>query len=359
MSGFDLGARARGVVGRLAALDYSAVNIDRRVIEGALEGYLRALGLPRRPLRWADDAQSGIAVALRGTFAGAHSTAGWDAFVKSRGLPVPTARPAWNLGLRAAREAARAQVWERVTGAVRREVGQRLYEFSAAGNYTGQQREALRHKFSVWCAATDVVRTIPLVAADHASYYTFGDPARVERNAELWGPFVDACEAGLWLFWVTEEATVVVPRPTIHVEGTGASARLHSDAGAAVHFPTGERYYFLHGVKVGAEIVETPAGVLDPRLILTERNAEVRREIVRKIGLERVCEALGARCVERRGDYELLLLDLRDGAPRPFLKMRNPSIGVYHVEGVAPECRTVAQALAWRNRTKRPPAILT
>ncbi|HEX7956535.1 MAG TPA: hypothetical protein VF508_06315, partial [Pyrinomonadaceae bacterium] len=89
MSGLEIGPRARGVVGRLAAIDYSTVNIDRRVIAGALEGYFRALGLPRRPLLWADDAQGGIGIAWRATFTGAHSSAVWDCVVKGRGVPVP------------------------------------------------------------------------------------------------------------------------------------------------------------------------------------------------------------------------------------------------------------------------------
>jgi hypothetical protein len=92
---------------------------------------------------------------------------------------------------------------------------------------------------------------------------------------------------------------------------------------------------------------------------LKERNVQVRREIVRKIGIERVCEALEAECLDRQGNYELLLLDLQDGRTRPFLKMKNPSIGVYHIEGVAPECRTVAEALAWRNQSDVPPTVLT
>ena len=97
------------------------------------------------------------------------------------------------------------------------------------------------------------------------------------------------------------------------------------------------------------EIVETPANKLDPRLVLSERNAEVRREIVRKIGIERIVSVIGAQSLDVSGDYELLLLDLQDGLKRPYLKMLNPSIGTWHVEGVHPNCVTVEQAIAWRN----------
>lgn len=136
--------------------------------------------------------------------------------------------------------------------------------------------------------------------------------------------------------------------------------QLHSEHGPAVRWPGGqEEYFVLNGVHVPREIVETPASELNPALILRERNAEVRREIVRKIGIERVCEGLQARCIDSQGDYELLLLNLQDGRSRPYLKMKNPSIGVYHIEGVFPGCETVAQALAWRNQSDVPPSVLT
>ena len=93
--------------------------------------------------------------------------------------------------------------------------------------------------------------------------------------------------------------------------------------------------------------------------MLTEQNAEVRREIVRKIGIELVCQRLGAKTLDEYGDYELITLELQDGRPRPYLKMLNPSIGTYHVEGVEPGITTVEQALNWRNQTDERPEVLT
>ncbi|MDQ3804298.1 MAG: hypothetical protein M3416_10755, partial [Acidobacteriota bacterium] len=195
----------------------------------------------------------------------------------------------------------------------------------------------------------------------------------IEKALGVWLPCVDAYEAGLWLFWVLEGEVVAVPRPAMLFAGD----QLHCESGPAVHWPGGEAYYYLHGVRVAKEIVETPATLLDPRVILKEENAEVRREVVRKVGVERVLSALGAERVESREivlparaglaydaaaggfvegfypeqrlPYELLLLDLGDGRRRPYLKMLNPSVpGVYHVEGVGGECRSVMDALHWR-----------
>jgi hypothetical protein len=44
--------------------------------------------------------------------------------------------------------------------------------------------------------------------------------------------------------------------------------------------------------------------------------------------------------------YTIDLSDALKGAR--YLKMTNPSVRVFHVEGVARECNTVQQALNWR-----------
>ena len=108
----------------------------------------------------------------------------------------------------------------------------------------------------------------------------------------------------------------------------------------------------LNGVRVTKEIAETPFDKLNANLVLTEKNAEVRREIVRKIGIERVVKDLGAKVIEKSGDgmYELLKLRVENARikDRIYLKMRNPSIGVFHVEGVPATIKTIQEALNWR-----------
>ncbi len=61
-----------------------------------------------------------------------------------------------------------------------------------------------------------------------------------------------------------------------------------------MEFPDRWRIFALNGVRVPRELAVTPARKLDTRLVLKERNTEVRREIVRKIGMERIAMALGA-----------------------------------------------------------------
>ena len=161
--------------------------------------------------------------------------------------------------------------------------------------------------------------------------------------------------------------TAFLPLPNcIRTVRYNSGYQLHCDGGPALVATTQEEgekrvweWYFLNGVRVPKEIATTPAEKLDPRLLLETDNAEVRREIVRKIGIERVCKALNAKVIDRKGDYELLLLDLRDGRKRPYLKMRNPSLGVYHIEGVHPSCNTVVEALRWRNGSDLEPELIS
>jgi len=129
-------------------------------------------------------------------------------------------------------------------------------------------------------------------------------------------------------------------------------SRLHCEHGPALAFADGWAVYSLHGVKLQKEIVMTPADKLRPQLIITEQNSEIRKEIVRKIGIERCLRELGATVVDKKDDiiggpYELILLDAQ-GTKRPYLRMVNPSTGTTHIEGVHPDCKTVEEALHWR-----------
>lgn len=109
-------------------------------------------------------------------------------------------------------------------------------------------------------------------------------------------------------------------------------------------------------------MVTTPPERLDFRRCLTVRNAEQRRELIRKIGVERLLCHLDHKILDRtsNGMYELLSIrfseNLKDAR---VLKMRNPSLGVWHLERVEDEIKTVEQALNWRNQDEEPTEVLT
>ena len=168
----------------------------------------------------------------------------------------------------------------------------------------------------------------------------------VEQTEPLVGLFELAKSAG-WalphrdICWVSERHDIV----QLNAEG-----RLHCDDGPAIHYPDGWSIYALNGVRVPEWLVETPTTDLDARKFAELHNAEIRREFVRKVGIERIVTELGAEVLDRHGNYELLAVDLGGRTGKwPYLKMRNPSIGVWHLEAVTKECATVEQALNWRN----------
>ena len=122
----------------------------------------------------------------------------------------------------------------------------------------------------------------------------------------------------------------------------------HCEDGPSHRWRDGWELYHLNGVKVRRELVMTPADKLDPKMILTEQNVEIRREIIRKIGIERCLEHLNAKILDTKGDYELVSIDLGMERRSVGLKMKNPSIGVWHLEFVPFTTKTVQEAINFR-----------
>lgn len=126
--------------------------------------------------------------------------------------------------------------------------------------------------------------------------------------------------------------------------------QLHSTETPAIAWKDKYSLYFLNGVPVSEEIVMTPPNKLDPTLVVKEKNAEVRRELVRKIGVERIYQKLGGKTEDEWNDYQLITLSVPGMRVVPkYLVMKNPSIGTFHMEGVDPTVKTVKEALAWRD----------
>ena len=177
-----------------------------------------------------------------------------------------------------------------------------------------------------------------------------------DRNFEIFDIWYDlACSCG-WCY-TFENTVFVCEKPSKLC--LNSQGQLHNEKEMALEYSDGYGLWCLNGVRVSKDLVTTPRNKLDAHILLKEKNAEVRREIVRKIGIEKVCKDLKAQIKDKQGDYELLLLNLGDNRMRPYLKMLNPSIGTYHIEGVEPEIDTIEKALNWRNGTKESPVILT
>lgn len=83
---------------------------------------------------------------------------------------------------------------------------------------------------------------------------------------------------------------------------------LHCETGPAVAYPDGFSTYAWHGVRVPEAVIMRPE-TITPEAIAAERNAEVRRCMVERVGHERAIEMLGAREVQRDECGRLLRAD--------------------------------------------------
>ena len=182
-------------------------------------------------------------------------------------------------------------------------------------------------------------------------------------STEIIESYLETSKVGL--IYPLDNFIVVTQKPNFISKNSNG---LHCETGPALSYNDNglSDIYSLNGVIMTKDQVMTPAEKLDPQDILKEQNVEVRRELLRKIGIERFLQVSPHKVLDKRDNYELLSLKLSDEIPNArYLKMINPSIGCYHVEGVAPECNTVQHAINWRKyQTINPdvnwePAIVT
>ena len=301
----------------------------------------------------------------RDTIKGSVWESAWDSVKDSIGDFVRA--PVWTSALNSVKNSVLHSVIASVSDLVRKSVKDLVW-VSVKGSVWTSACDSVRDSIgdsiwvSVWGSARASARKSigDLVCGQHDAFWFgfyefFHDVLGLTKETQvLSGLWQVAKNAGWWL--PCENICFISERHNICNLKDG---RIHCEDGPAIAYPDGFEIYALNGVRVPKEVVMTPAEELDPRILLKKKNAEVRREIVRKIGIERVCQRLGAQVLDKKGDYELLNLDLGDGRRRPYLKMKNPSIGVFHLEGVPPDIDTVEKALRWRNQTDEEPIILT
>ena len=110
----------------------------------------------------------------------------------------------------------------------------------------------------------------------------------------------------------------------------------------------------MHGVRVPADYALAPAGKLDPKLALTEKNADIQRELVRKIGPERLLIETGAKELDNWQDpntgfkYKLVDMRIGDNIRRRYLYFQHASMpGIFYTKPVPPETKKAFHARAW------------
>ena len=139
--------------------------------------------------------------------------------------------------------------------------------------------------------------------------------------------------------------------------------QLHKDGSMSVKYADDWGIYALNGIQVPQLIAETPAEKLDPKIILEEKNADIQREIIKKIGAERVLQKLNAKCLDeydrtiegKKCHYKLLQLKV-GSIDRKYLYYDHFNIsgaeslrGVFYAKPVPPECRKALHGIAWKD----------
>jgi hypothetical protein len=93
----------------------------------------------------------------------------------------------------------------------------------------------------------------------------------------------------------------------------------------------------------------------NPKWLLDENNAGIRRVLIQQIGYDRICQELDAIDLDTWREYTLLKIDLDlDKEPMVFLKMTCPSTGHVHVLRVPPDMTSAEAAITWVNHGIHP-----
>jgi len=131
--------------------------------------------------------------------------------------------------------------------------------------------------------------------------------------------------------------------------------QLHNEKGKSISWPDGWGIYSLNGVTVPEWLVTTDSGKIDPQKVLTENNVDVQREIIRKVGAERMLKACNAKTLDvftdrhTKGGNEYKLMEMEIGRiKRKYLYFEHASLpGVWYAQPVMPDLKRAIHARAW------------
>lgn len=124
---------------------------------------------------------------------------------------------------------------------------------------------------------------------------------------------------------------------------------LHSQSKPALEYKDGFSLYYSNGIEMKEEYILTSADRITKEQFTSEENADMRRELIRKIGINKVIEMLEAKTIDTfstktGGKYELLQVKLHNDVEGKFLKMKCVSTKNDHIIGVDEKCTTAIDA---------------
>jgi len=325
-------SQGRSIISRLAAIDWEHPKLDPDRAEAALGEHFQRLGLASLPVRWIEPTERG--------FSAARSVTEVEPF------PV-----VWLAAIAAATAAgisveklvgAMLAMWR---GSLILAEGWGAEEPQWLARAAAQLETHRRAEVAIWSTVwplqrADMLKAVPRSAAEKA-WLAAG------ARLDIWLPFVDAMEAGLWRFWVLDREILAVSRPSVRL----AQNRLHSETGPAVQWPGGARYWFWRGVQVPKRVIEHSES-LRAREIQVEPDVEVRRVMLERYGLERFIRDVGARRIHADefgtlwsaylpDDEPLVMVEVINSTPEP-----DGSFKTYMLR-VPPEMQRAKQAVAW------------
>ena len=162
----------------------------------------------------------------------------------------------------------------------------------------------------------------------------FREVCKLELSGDLWKrgrAYEETIESACW-WYPHRDFLMVCERPThIRRELTNPnlsrgwdSHRLHNTSGPAVVWPDGWGVYAIHGVRVPGWIIDTPERITVAN-IENEQNAEVRRVMLERYGVERFLLDSGVEVLQQ-DDYGLLYRkELAGDEPLIMVRVLNPT----------------------------------
>lgn len=144
------------------------------------------------------------------------------------------------------------------------------------------------------------------------------------------------------------EVCLIAPRPIKFY--LDELYRLHTEAEPALEFADGFKVYAYNGVILPEKYGQIHPQDWNPKWILTEDNAELRRVLIQGIGYSRIIEELQAIQIDSWQEYKLLKIEQNiDVEPIYLLKMTCPSTGHIHILRVPPNMNSAREAITWIN----------
>lgn len=131
---------------------------------------------------------------------------------------------------------------------------------------------------------------------------------------------------------------------------------LHRENGRALEYNDGTGFAWLNNTEVPDWVATTRAKKLSVKKIMAETNVDVRREGLRRVPIDKFLKETKSKLLDKVKDvkrkwnnYELYDANFGDGKVRRLLRMFDVASKAWCVERVEDSCKTVAEALAWRD----------